>query len=338
MDPTRLSIGLVPGSTEPGGQWSEDAVHPSRRTLEGTGRVQWRIPLPRCPRRLLPGSPAKPFPCEPTPPPRSSIRDGHIGHHQFGLSMRCRLEHHRRAPEPECCSSRTASSRPPPPTMTHTSGATPLAPRPSWPDPGSGSREAAPWSTSRVRASAFGRWPKHFNECWCGAGYDSRHQHRSGFTFNLFQPVPLKLYPQMQRPAPRYLGPTSESRDFFTVTIRAVPDAALDPTQLINSYGLWGIFAIIFAESGLFFGFFLPGDSLLVTAGLLASTHKTGDIHSTLPPCWIGCTIAAIAGDQSATPSGVASGPSCSPVRDRNISSPITFTKHAATSIDAGRR
>ncbi len=31
------------------------------------------------------------------------------------------------------------------------------------------------------------------------------------------------------------------------------------------------LFAIVFAESGLFFGFFLPGDSLLLTAGLLAS-------------------------------------------------------------------
>jgi membrane-associated protein len=73
---------------------------------------------------------------------------------------------------------------------------------------------------------------------------------------------------------------------------------ALDPTHLINSYGLWGIFAIIFAESGLFFGFFLPGDSLLVTAGLLASTHKAGDVHLNLAALLIGCTIAAIAGDQ----------------------------------------
>ena len=41
--------------------------------------------------------------------------------------------------------------------------------------------------------------------------------------------------------------------------------------QLIISIGYIGVFAIIFAESGLFFGFFLPGDSLLLTAGLLAS-------------------------------------------------------------------
>lgn len=41
--------------------------------------------------------------------------------------------------------------------------------------------------------------------------------------------------------------------------------------ELIAIVGYPGLFAIVFAESGLFFGFFLPGDSLLVTAGLLAS-------------------------------------------------------------------
>ena len=39
----------------------------------------------------------------------------------------------------------------------------------------------------------------------------------------------------------------------------------------LGPYALAGITAIVFAESGLFFGFFLPGDSLLFTAGLLAS-------------------------------------------------------------------
>ncbi|MBI5470535.1 DedA family protein [Candidatus Kaiserbacteria bacterium] len=41
--------------------------------------------------------------------------------------------------------------------------------------------------------------------------------------------------------------------------------------QLVKAIGYPGIFAVIFAESGLFFGFFLPGASLLFTAGLLAS-------------------------------------------------------------------
>lgn len=43
-------------------------------------------------------------------------------------------------------------------------------------------------------------------------------------------------------------------------------------TEWVSTIGYIGIFAIIFCETGLFFGFFLPGDSLLFTAGLLA-TH-----------------------------------------------------------------
>jgi len=45
----------------------------------------------------------------------------------------------------------------------------------------------------------------------------------------------------------------------------------LDLPAFITAIGHLGVFAIIFAESGLFIGFFLPGDSLLFTAGLLAS-------------------------------------------------------------------
>ena len=45
----------------------------------------------------------------------------------------------------------------------------------------------------------------------------------------------------------------------------------LDLVQIIKAVGYIGIFAMIFAESGLLFGIFLPGDSLLFTAGFLAS-------------------------------------------------------------------
>jgi membrane-associated protein len=44
-----------------------------------------------------------------------------------------------------------------------------------------------------------------------------------------------------------------------------------DLLLFIKAIGYSGVSLIIFAESGLFFGFFLPGDSLLFTAGLLAS-------------------------------------------------------------------
>jgi membrane-associated protein len=45
----------------------------------------------------------------------------------------------------------------------------------------------------------------------------------------------------------------------------------VDITTIIQTFGIIGITFIIFAESGLFFGFFLPGDSILFTAGVLAS-------------------------------------------------------------------
>jgi membrane-associated protein len=44
----------------------------------------------------------------------------------------------------------------------------------------------------------------------------------------------------------------------------------LDLPQLIRSIGYLGVWAIVFAESGLLIGFFLPGDSLLFTAGFIA--------------------------------------------------------------------
>ncbi|MER7273972.1 VTT domain-containing protein [Dactylosporangium sp. NPDC000244] len=70
----------------------------------------------------------------------------------------------------------------------------------------------------------------------------------------------------------------------------------LDPQYLISTFGLIGILAIVFAESGLLIGFFLPGDSLLFTTGLLVASGTY--LHQ---PLWLVCllvSIAAIAGDQ----------------------------------------
>jgi membrane-associated protein len=74
----------------------------------------------------------------------------------------------------------------------------------------------------------------------------------------------------------------------------------LDPEHLIEVVGLIGIFAIVFAESGLLFGFFLPGDSLLFTAGFLASAPSSVDDSLHLPLGWLllGCFVAAVTGDQ----------------------------------------
>lgn len=45
----------------------------------------------------------------------------------------------------------------------------------------------------------------------------------------------------------------------------------VDLVELIRTVGLLGLFFIVFAETGLFLGFFFPGDSLLFVAGLLAA-------------------------------------------------------------------
>lgn len=65
-----------------------------------------------------------------------------------------------------------------------------------------------------------------------------------------------------------------------------------EPIGLLETVGILGLFAIIFAESGLFFGFFLPGDSLLFTAGFLASQGFAG-----IGLVALGCAAAAILGD-----------------------------------------
>jgi len=84
----------------------------------------------------------------------------------------------------------------------------------------------------------------------------------------------------------------------------------LDPENIIDWLGPFatiGLFLIIFAESGLLIGFFLPGDSLLFTAGLLASRNEAG-LH--LPVLLVGCFIAAVAGDQVGYAFGNRAGPS----------------------------
>ncbi len=64
------------------------------------------------------------------------------------------------------------------------------------------------------------------------------------------------------------------------------------PQLLIGALGLIGVIMVIFAETGLFFGFFLPGDSLLFTAGFLASQGYISIVWLLL-----GTFIAAVVGD-----------------------------------------
>ncbi|WP_419993535.1 DedA family protein [Streptomyces boninensis] len=80
------------------------------------------------------------------------------------------------------------------------------------------------------------------------------------------------------------------------MTTLALGPQWMDPDWLIPTFGLLGILVIVFAESGLLIGFFLPGDSLLFTTGLLVANGKY--LHY---PLWLVClliVLAAILGDQ----------------------------------------
>jgi len=78
-----------------------------------------------------------------------------------------------------------------------------------------------------------------------------------------------------------------------------------DVRAIIAWGGYVGLTAVIFAETGLLVGFFFPGDSLLVTAGLLAATTGALNVY------WLGLllTIASIVGNTSGYVIGRAAGP-----------------------------
>jgi membrane-associated protein len=66
------------------------------------------------------------------------------------------------------------------------------------------------------------------------------------------------------------------------------------PDHLLNSFGVLGLAAILFAECGLLVGFFLPGDTLLLAAGI---SLAVGTIHTPLAVYLIVAPIAAILGN-----------------------------------------
>jgi membrane-associated protein len=72
----------------------------------------------------------------------------------------------------------------------------------------------------------------------------------------------------------------------------------LDPHSLLASAGALGVFLVLFAETGLLIGFFLPGDSLLFTAGLLSATSAGSAAHLSLPAVLVAAAAGALAGAQ----------------------------------------
>lgn len=78
----------------------------------------------------------------------------------------------------------------------------------------------------------------------------------------------------------------------------------VNPDRLLEAFGTIGLLLVVFAESGLLIGFFLPGDSLLFTAGVFAAAGKLS-----LPVILPGVFVAAVAGDQVGYAFGNRAGP-----------------------------
>jgi len=137
----------------------------------------------------------------------------------------------------------------------------------------------------------------------------------------------------------------------FSAMTNAIFAVGLDPQKLLESIGLIGLFLVIFAESGILIGFFLPGDSLLFTAGLATYgiVIREGEDKFQLAngQIWIvviGVVIAAIAGDQVGYAFGKKVGPSLFKRPESRLFKPSYvesaekfFAKHGSKSIVLAR-
>ncbi|MDT0455510.1 DedA family protein [Streptomyces sp. DSM 41527] len=82
-----------------------------------------------------------------------------------------------------------------------------------------------------------------------------------------------------------------------TAVVQAVN--VLDAGSLLAAFGALGVAVVLFAETGLLIGFFLPGDSLLFTAGLLCAPGTGGAVHLVLPQVLTAAAVGTLAGSQT---------------------------------------
>ena len=108
--------------------------------------------------------------------------------------------------------------------------------------------------------------------------------------------------------------------------LRSAPSGS-SPTPILQWLGPWalvGLALIVFAECGLLIGFFLPGDSLLFTAGLFVADGAIGPRCGWCARCWCSPRCSAT---RAATGSGAARAQPCSTGRGHGCSSPEHVVK-----------
>jgi membrane-associated protein len=83
----------------------------------------------------------------------------------------------------------------------------------------------------------------------------------------------------------------------------------MSPHDLLDTFGPAALLLVMFAETGLLIGFFLPGDSLLFSAGVLSATSATGTLHVAYVPSLICAATGAVLGAQCGYLIGRRAGP-----------------------------
>ena len=141
------------------------------------------------------------------------------------------------------------------------------------------------------------------------------------------------LQPQVVDPSPR-----ADDIHHSRSSMLALLPGWLDPHTIIEHGGLWLVAAIVFAESGLLFGFF-PGDTLLFITGFLTSKPEgSPHIDHPLPLVLLVLFVAAVLGDQVGYLFGRGVGPALFHRPSHACSTPPTSTRRTSSSRVTARR
>jgi membrane-associated protein len=122
----------------------------------------------------------------------------------------------------------------------------------------------------------------------------------------------------------------------MTVLVDLAAVNILDARSLLTAFGVAGIFVVLFAETGLLVGFFLPGDSLLFTAGLLSSTAVAQPLP--LPLVLVAAVAGALLGAQVGYLIGRRAGPALTDtVRRPKVAAAMTRSQQLLDRYGHGR-